>query len=73
MVETKHRVIIETDRGGEAMTVGGLMERAAQGFPIHGRSLVHPELDDPASELVHHHQDPMGFEKKRLTNSGGYP
>ncbi len=43
------------------------MEQAAQRSPIHGMSRVDTEPDDPARELIHHDEDPMGFESKRLT------
>jgi len=45
----------------------GLLEQAAQRSPIHGRSRVDLEPDDPTSALVHDDEVPMGFESKGLT------
>ena len=52
---------------GKPLSAGGLMEQAAQGSPIHGRSRVDPEPDDPTRAVVHDNEDPMGFESEGLT------
>ncbi len=43
------------------------MEQPAQRSPIHCRSRVDSEPDDPTRALVHNDKDPMGLESKGLT------
>jgi len=52
---------------GQPCLACDLMEQAAQRSPIHCRSGVDPEPDDPTSALVHDDQHPMGLKSKGLT------
>jgi hypothetical protein len=52
---------------GQPFSACGLMEQTAQRSPIHGRSRVDPEPDDPTCALVHDDEDPISFESEGFT------
>ena len=45
----------------QALTSNGLVKHPAEGHAV-DRHRLHTKTDNPAGALIHHHQNPMGFE-----------
>jgi hypothetical protein len=64
-VEPEQRIMIGTEPRGQPLLGNGLVEHAAERWPIDGHGL-HPKTDDPAGELIHDDQDPLTPQQDRF-------
>ena len=61
-LELKQRILVEAEPDGKTPTSQGLVEHATESWTIDAHRF-HPKADNPAAELIHDHQDPVGFEQ----------
>ena len=69
-MKLEQRIIIGAQVGRDALSGDGMVKHSAQRYPI-DRTYLNAEADDPASELIHHDEDPMrpqhdGFTAKEV-------
>ena len=57
-MKLEQRVMVGAEVGRDALSGDGVVEHSAQRYPIY-RTCLNAEADDPASELIHHDEDPM--------------
>ena len=57
--------MIGTEPRGQPLLGNGLVEHAAERWPIDGNGL-HPKTDDPAGKLIHDDQDPVTPQQDRF-------
>jgi hypothetical protein len=61
LLEMKERIMVQTQPYWQALTGDRLVKHPAESHAVDGHCL-HSEADDSAGKLVHHDQNPMGFE-----------
>ena len=64
-VEPEQRIMIGTEPRGQPLLGNGLIEHAAERWPIDGNRL-HPKTDDAAGKLIHDDQDPVTPQQDRF-------
>ena len=58
-------LMIGTEPRGQTLAGDGMVEHAAERWPIDGNGL-HPKTDDPASKLIHDDQNPVTPQQDRF-------
>src|ERR1035437_1347437 len=64
-VEPEQRIMIGTEPRRQPLLGNGLVEHAAERWPIDCCGL-HPKADDPAGKLIHDDQDPVTLQQDRF-------
>jgi hypothetical protein len=65
-VEPEQRIMVGAEPGGQTLAGDGLVEHAAERWPIDGNGL-HPKADDPAGKLIQDNQNPVTLQQDRFS------